>query len=300
MSDDLFEEILDLPDPGAQRRYHSLVGLDSTKARLNAEAELLLYPDRLEQWSTRHHKKRLQAVDTFLERPPLIIFGGDVGTGKTTLAETFGNELAAVHQRAAQVYRLSLRARGSGHVGEMTQLLGTAFDAVAQRARTSGASCPIIMVIDEADAIAQNRANAQMHHEDRAGVNGLIRGIDQLASERLHVLVVMCTNRLDAIDPAITRRAAATFAFTRPDTDQRVAILKDLFVDAAPGANWSTLAQATGPTAERPYGFTASDFSQRLAPSVLLAAYPDQPITADLIAATISGLEPTRPFGEDR
>ena len=298
MSDDVFEEILDLPDPTAQRRYHSLVGLDDTKARLSAEGELLLYPDRLTDWATRHHGAQLRVVNSFLERPPLIIFGGDVGTGKTTLAETFGHELATRHQRSAQVYRLSLRARGSGHVGEMTQLIGSAFDAIANRARQSGASCPIIMVIDEADAIAQNRANAQMHHEDRAGVNGLIRGIDQLASERLHVLVVMCTNRLDAIDPAIARRAAATFAFARPDTAQRIAILQHLFADAVSNANWETLAAATGPTEARSFGFTASDLSQRLAPAVVLAAYPNHPITAELIAATVETIEPTRPFGE--
>lgn len=298
MSDDVFEEILDLPDPTAQRRYHSLVGLDDTKARLSAEGELLLYPDRLTDWAARHHGAQLRVVNSFLERPPLIIFGGDVGTGKTTLAETFGHELANRHQRSAQVYRLSLRARGSGHVGEMTQLIGSAFDAVANRARQSGASCPIIMVIDEADAIAQNRANAQMHHEDRAGVNGLIRGIDQLASERLHVLVVMCTNRLDAIDPAIARRAAATFAFARPDTAQRIAILQHLFADAVGNANWDTLAVATGPTEARSFGFTASDLSQRLAPAVVLAAYPNHPITAELIAATVETMEPTRPFGD--
>lgn len=298
MSDDVFEEIIDLPDPTAQRRYHNLVGLDGTKARLRAEGELLLYPDRLVEWATRHHGGQLQVINAFLERPPLIIFGGDVGTGKTTLAETFGHELASRHQRSAQVYRLSLRARGSGHVGEMTQLLGSAFDAVANQARKSGASCPIIMVIDEADAIAQNRANTQMHHEDRAGVNGLIRGIDQLASERLHVVVVMCTNRLNAIDPAIARRSAATFAFTRPDDSQRIAILQHLFADAVPGADWKALAAATGPAADRSHGFTASDLSQRLAPAVVLAAYPDRPITADVIASTIAAIEPTRPFGE--
>ena len=297
MSDDVFEEILDLPDPTAQRRYHGLVGLDKTKARLSAEGELMLYPDRLADWATRHHGSRLKIVDAFLERPPLIIFGGDVGTGKTTLAETFGHELATRHQRQAQVYRLSLRARGSGHVGEMTQLLGSAFDAVANRARQSGPSCPIIMVIDEADAIAQNRANAQMHHEDRAGVNGLIRGIDQLASERLAVLVVMCTNRLDAIDPAISRRAAATFEFTRPDATQRTAILQHLFADAVNGADWDHLATATGATQGRPYGFTASDLTQRLAPAVVLAAYPDRAITAELIRTTVEQIEPTPPFG---
>ena len=61
----------------------------------------------------------------------------------------------------------------------------------------------IVVIIDEADAIAQSREFGQMHHEDRAGVNALIRGIDTVATERRPVLVLLCTNRLSALDPAI-------------------------------------------------------------------------------------------------
>ena len=34
-----------------------------------------------------------------------------------------------------------------------------------------------ILLIDEADALAQSPAQSQMHHEDRAGVNALVRKI---------------------------------------------------------------------------------------------------------------------------
>ena len=56
-------------------------------------------------------------------------------------------------------------------------------------------------MIDEADALAQSRELGQMHHEDRAGVNALIRGLDQLAADRGRVLVVMCTNRIESLGP---------------------------------------------------------------------------------------------------
>lgn len=296
MSDDIFEEIIDLPDSVAASRYSQLVGLDDVKQRLRAEGELLLFPDRLVKWSERHHGAQLHAVEAFGQRPPLMIFAGDVGTGKTTLAETFGHEIASRNQRNARVYRLSLRARGSGHVGEMTRLLGQAFDTVAERAQQFGAACPLIMVIDEADAIAQDRASAQMHHEDRAGVNALVRGIDRIASERLHAVIVMCTNRLEAIDPAVLRRSAATFEFKRPDQNQRGLILQSLFDDCVPEADWCALAALTGASETRDYGFTASDLRQRLVPQVILTAYPDQPITEPLIAQAISRIEPTRPF----
>ena len=65
-----------------------------------------------------------------------------------------------------------------------------------------------------------------MHHEDRAGVNALIRGVDDFATGNLPAIVVMCTNRLDALDPAVRRRAAVTFTFNRPNEAQRQAFLQ--------------------------------------------------------------------------
>ena len=32
----------------------------------------------------------------------------------------------------------------------------------------------VILLVDEADALAQSREAAQMHHEDRAGVNAFL------------------------------------------------------------------------------------------------------------------------------
>ena len=55
-----------------------------------------------------------------------------------------------------------------------------------------------------------------MHHEDRAGVNAFIRGVDRLSNGQLPAAVIMCTNRLGALDPAVKRRAADILTFARP------------------------------------------------------------------------------------
>jgi len=293
---DLFEEDLDLPDPSAQRRYAGLVGVDHIKARLAKEAELILRPDLLEQWSMRVHDTVLPAVNRLADRPPLIIFAGDVGTGKTTLAETFADAIARRHRIDVRVKRLSLRTRGSGMVGEMTKLIGAAFDALLNEARTAGSNRPTILIIDEADALAQSREASQMHHEDRAGVNALIRGISQIATEARGVLVIMCTNRVGALDPAIRRRAAAEFEFTRPNDEQRNAILTDLFEGVGLAADeLAYLVELTGPNG-RGYGHTYSDLVDRVLAASCLAAYPDRPVTADLIAEQIRICPPTPPF----
>jgi AAA+ superfamily predicted ATPase len=297
MSNELFEELLELPDADADRRYRSLVGLDAVKVRLEKEAEILLDPKLVEDWSKKHYRTMIRAAEMLLSRPPLVIFGGDVGTGKTTLAETFCAPLARSRKIAVRVHRLSLTTRGGGAVGEMSTLLSAAFAEVRQRAiREKGAAH--ILVIDEADALAQSRELGQMHHEDRAGVNALIRGLDQLAADRGRVLVVMCTNRIESLDPGIRRRAAVEFTFVRPNDEQRRA----LFDQALEGTKLSTgeigeLARLTGALDGRTYGYTSSDIVSRVVPAAVLDAYPSRPLTAEILRASIAEHPPTKPFG---
>jgi len=294
---ELFESVLEYPDSGAQRRYRNLVGLDSIKERLIKEAQLLLDPGSLDRWSKTHHRDRLAACDAFADRPPMFLFAGDVGTGKTALAETFGDEVARAIGIPILLYRLSLSSRGSGAVGEMTQLLSSAFDEVRRVVSAGNRSTGVVLLIDEADALAQSRENAQMHHEDRAGVNAVIRGLNTLTEQRLPVLVVLATNRLDAIDPAVRRRAAATFNFGRPDDAQRRASLEALTIGARiAAADLDRLVIATGPNPDRPYGYTFSDLYQRLVPAAVLAAFPDRPLTSRLLLEATSEIEPTPPF----
>lgn len=138
-----------------------------------------------------------------------------------------------------------------------------------------------------------------MHHEDRAGVNALIRGVDDLADGSLPSIVVMCTNRVEAIDPAVRRRAAATFTFSRPDETQRHALLDPVLEEVGfSKTQIRSIVDLTGPTKPREYGHTYSDLTQRVLPALLLAAYPSKPITFDLAKEVIESHPPTPPFKE--
>lgn len=112
------------------------------------------------------------------------------------MTETFGDAIAREAHIGVTLYALSLNARGTGAVGEMTSLLSAAFAEVKQAAkrgagRGSKHNSGIVLLVDEADALAQSRELGQMHHEDRAGVNALIRGVDDLATGNLPAIVVM-------------------------------------------------------------------------------------------------------------
>lgn len=299
---DLFEDVIDFPDPVVSTAYNRLVGLDAIKDRLTKETLLLLDPNLLREWSRTHHRAELAALDYVASRPPLFVLAGDVGTGKTALARGFGNDVAKRARVSVQLFVMSLNARGRGAVGEMTRLISQAFAEVREqvsrsRGKNQRANRGVILLIDEADALAQSREMAQMHHEDRAGVNALIRGVDEIAAGRLPVAVVMCTNRLDAIDPAVRRRAAAVFEFRRPTPDQRRAVL-DLALERAglTDADLMALVEATGPTADRAYGYTYSDLTDRLVPALVLDAFPDRPLSGSRALQLVHEVSATPPF----
>jgi len=263
---------------------------------------VLLDPSLVDAWSSRVHGQVIPAVEALRDRTPMFIFAGDVGTGKTELAEVLGQAIARAAGADVTLYPLSLTARGRGAVGEMTTLLTRAFDRVrkdfVRARRADGRAVAMgVLLVDEADALAQSRELAQMHHEDRAGVNALLRGIDSMRVSRLPVLTILCTNRLEAIDPAVQRRAAAIQVFERPTVEQRAALLARLLAGTKlQHGDIDQLARATG-EAGRGYGYTYSDLRQRLVPEITLTAYRrgsaiDMTIALEVIART----SPTRPF----
>jgi AAA+ superfamily predicted ATPase len=300
--DGIFHEVTELPNPNLRRLFERLVGLDEVKDRLLKEARILLKPKLLEDWSRKHYSRRIALVEIFADRPPLFIFGGDVGTGKTALADSFGDKIARDESIPVTLFRLSLSTRGSGAVGEMTRLITAAFKEVRDSVNSKHTKShhAAVFVIDEADALAQSRELAQMHHEDWAGVNALIRGLDDFATEKLPVIVVMCTNRLDAIDPAVRRRAAATFEFARPNLGQRAQVLGfGLEGTKLSDEQIHSLAAATGPSGARQFGFTYSDLTQRLLPGLLLDAFPSRAIDYDRALCLAQQMVPTPPFRGD-
>lgn len=303
-TDELFGHRIAYPDVDVRERLARLVGLDDQKQRLARMLAVLVNPAGLDGWAKKHHPGADRLLTTVLRRPPLVVLAGDVGSGKTELAETIGDMVARQEDIHLTLLPMSLAARGQGRVGEMTQLVTAAFDHTVAEAsklkRTSGkARGGIILLVDEADALAQSREAAQMHHEDRAGVNAFIRGVDQIANRQVPAAVIMCTNRLGSLDPAVRRRAADILAFGRPGEEQRAAVLAEPLASLGLSqAQVAAIVAATGPRGELEYGFTFSDLTQRLLPAIVLDAYPSSPVSPARALAIARAMEPTPPFRE--
>ena len=301
---ELFESTVVYPDPDMQDRLNLLVGLDDTKQKIRKILGLLINQNGIQDWVNKYHKGANQILNFVTKRPPLIVLAGDVGSGKSEIAYTIGDAVARQENLDIELFPLSLSTRGQGRVGQMTQLISAAFEYTLERAKklksNNGKSRgAVILLVDEADALAQSRENDQMHHEDKAGVNAFIRGIDSLGNGKLPAAVIMCTNRPNSLDPAIRRRAAEIIYFNRPSEESRHHVLDNPLTEL--GFNQKEIQKIvdlTGPQKNREFGFTFSDLVQRLIPSIVLDAYPNTSVHPARAIEITKTLIPTSPFKE--
>jgi len=287
---DLFELELELPNNAIAAASARLVGFEKRYEKLHRDLRLLADPEELRAWSKKHHHKELAMCTAIADRYPLVIFAGDVGTGKTATAEGICDRLAREARRDAMLFKLSTRVRGSGKVGQMSSLLNQAFEAVGKQA---GKTRQAFLIIDEADSLASTRETVQSHHEDKVAVNTIIQKVDDLRRHSGRVVVFLCTNREGALDPAIVRRAARTEPFERPTDKEREELLRmDLEGLNIKDDAIRELVRLTGPR-DGVLGFTFSDMRLRLLPNALCRAFPTRALTNDDLLQAAKEVRPS-------
>lgn len=152
--------------------------------------------------------------------PSGVLFHGPSGCGKTLAANCLGSSLGLpmIKVRAADV---------------LDKWLGGSESALRMFFTRARASAPSILFFDEIDAVASNRASAE--DGATAGVmsrilSTLLNEMDGISSrEQAKVLVVACTNRLDALDAALLRpgRLEAHALLPEPTYEDAKEILKN-------------------------------------------------------------------------
>lgn len=293
----LFDIELALPDTALSAKSKTLIGFEERYRAVQAQLRLLLNSTDLPAWNNKFHYGKLNLGTLLQEQYPFAIFYGDVGTGKTATAETVANQLIAdSNVEDATLYKLSNRVRGGGMVGEMGTLISQAFQQVT---KAVGKSKRAILILDEGDSIAANRSQAHSHHEDKVAVNTLIQHIDDLRRFNGRILVILCTNRLSVLDPALRRRAAVVREFSRPTQEERMSLfMKDLEALNPTLPELTKLVGATGPRSDQPT-WTYSDIRTRLYPQALARAFPADPLTINLLLQVAASMVPS-PVMDDK
>lgn len=287
----IFENEIVLPDDVLSRREKTLLGFDAHYAYVRDHLRLLLNGGELDSWNEQYFAGQLSVCNLIADQSPLIVYYGDVGTGKTVTAECAANRLARDDKTEdSMLFKLGNRVRGAGRVGEMGTLLVDAFDRVV---KSAGKRRRAVLIIDEGDSLAADRGQNESHHEDKVAVNTLIQCIDGLRSLHGRVVVFLCTNRVAALDPALRRRAAIVEEFTRPSDDERRQLFSlDLgALDITP-EQIDQLVEVTASHGERP-PFSYSDIRARLYPAALARAFPARALCFDDLYLTARTTEPS-------
>jgi SpoVK/Ycf46/Vps4 family AAA+-type ATPase len=269
------------PSEEWRARYDSLVGLKEVKSRVLDSLLAHFSEDYVRKWSQRYNYQTQMNTLKALSYPAYI-FEGPQGVGKTELAHAIGDPLARALGREVVTYIIGLALRGEGLVGQLSQNISKMFAFAKMRHQERGT--PVLLVLNEGDAIAQGREERQQHQEDRDGVSNLLQQIDELRNTP-GIAIIFTSNRHSALDEAFQGRTNANrVRFPLPDYGMRFYLLMRLLGDAIDVSDMQSLAKATR-------GFSPRDITQVCMAAFNEARSKDSPITARQLmhAASVIG-----------
>eukprot|EP00590_Aulacoseira_subarctica_P004505 CAMPEP_0172415418 /NCGR_PEP_ID=MMETSP1064-20121228/1800_1 /TAXON_ID=202472 /ORGANISM="Aulacoseira subarctica , Strain CCAP 1002/5" /LENGTH=410 /DNA_ID=CAMNT_0013152365 /DNA_START=95 /DNA_END=1330 /DNA_ORIENTATION=- len=178
--------------------YKDIGGLDMQKQEVREAIELPLL---------QHHLYQQIGIDP----PRGVLLYGPPGTGKTMMAKAVANATTATF----------ISMVGSEFV---QKYLGEGPRMVRDVFRLARENAPCIVFIDEIDAIATKRFDAQTG-ADREVQRILLELLNQMDGfdQQTNVKVIMATNRADTLDPALLRpgRLDRKIEFPNPDRRQK-------------------------------------------------------------------------------
>jgi len=279
------------PSKDAEAQYDDLVGIDDHKSALLSFLELTLNPEKITQWLKTHHSKGLPYLDRLNLSAPLIILSGEVGCGKTALASSIATPLGKLLDTRILTLEPPTNLRGSGLVGEISKRITDTFDN-AKASLSSSPSGQGILILDEADDIATARSQMQAHHEDRAGLNALIKQLDKLKEDKIKLAVILITNRPEVVDPAVRRRASLELVFSRPDVIQLEALFNRILAGTNPTK--SEISSLVDASKSKSIPFSFSDLTNKVAKAAILECLrSDKKLTAGELLAAVRHATPS-------
>jgi len=178
--------------------YSDIGGLDMQKQEIREAVELpLTHPELYSQIG--------------IDPPSGVLLYGSPGTGKTMLAK------AVAHHTNAAFIRVVGSEFVQKYLGEGPRMVRDVF-------RLAKENSPAIVFIDEIDAIATKRFDAQTG-ADREVQRILLELLNQMDGfeQQKSIKVIMATNRADTLDPALLRpgRLDRKIEFPVPDRRQK-------------------------------------------------------------------------------
>ena len=192
-----------------------------------------------------------------------FLFWGPPGCGKTAAATWLASNLSI----PLGIVRLG--ALITSFVGETGSNL--------QKVLATANESPMVLLIDEADAIAKARDDANDVGELRRVVNALLQGLDYFAPTRS--LIILATNHSHLFDPAMWRRFDDVIGFPLPSQGERFALLRHLTSGLRMTGSLATAARQTAKAS-----FADIERAVQEVSKVKVLSRKDNVATADIVA----------------
>lgn len=191
---DFYEKTMD-----SNVTFDDVAGLVEEKEELKEIVDFLKFPD--------------DYLEMGAKLPKGVLLSGEPGTGKTLLAKAVANEAGVEYLAASGAeFVEEYVGRGAGRIRDL-------FEDARELA-------PCIVFIDEIDAFGRKRNDSDSNEYNQT-LEQLLTELDGFNSSD-NIIVLAATNRLSALDAALTRpgRFDRTIEFLLPDITEREEILR--------------------------------------------------------------------------
>ncbi|CCI25648.1 ATPase, AAA family protein [Microcystis aeruginosa PCC 9809] len=180
--------------------------IDSTQIVFNQETKA-----KIERVLDEHRQRQKLAKYGYLPKTKLL-FWGPPGCGKTFTAKYLAYELGL------PVGLLKLSAVISSFLGDTASHL--------QRVFNLANTTPMVLLLDEVDAVGKNRDDPNDVGELKRVVNSLLQAMDSFDSSKS--IVIAASNHQYLLDPALWRRFDDLIEFSLPTKTEREFYLQSL------------------------------------------------------------------------
>ena len=202
--------------PKDRRSGEDLIFFDNVPVR----SDQLLLTDPTSKKFERileEHRRRQHLLKHGYRPKSKLLFWGPPGCGKTLASRVVGAELGL------PVGTLRLSSVISSFVGDTA--------AHVQRVFNRAASSPMVLLLDEFDALGKDRDDPNDVGELKRVVNSVLQAIDTFMSSES--IIIAASNHQYLLDPALWRRFDDAVEFPLPDAKTRDKFLRKLLSGVA-------------------------------------------------------------------
>jgi len=176
----------------------------------------------------QEHRSKTALHGSGLKAKSRILFWGPPGCGKTLTSKYLAYELGL------PIAVVQLSSLISSYLGDTSTHLRKIFEFINNK--------PVVLLLDEFDAVGKSRSDKQDVGEVKRVVNSLLQLFDAYASDKS--IIIAASNYQDILDEALWRRFDDIVSFEKPNKIERTRFLEMLLRDIKVEGSLSKISMA--------------------------------------------------------